>query len=150
MNVLILRVSLTTYITTNPALQAPPAFIIGAATANMSDNSGKISEIFDGYYGDHNGFFGLAFGLVSLLGPFGYGRERDFLKRFSKNLFHVEYLADLKSVYTVRHPLSCDVLFCWKFRLPMRLHSSCSISPQPLAGRWNMSKMPDKISRLRG
>ena len=61
------------YVTRNLALQAPSAFIIDATSANSSENSGEISELFDAYYGDHNGFFGLAFGLVSLLGPFGYG-----------------------------------------------------------------------------
>ena len=49
-----------------------PSFTTEATTANLSDDSGEISMLFDdGYYGDHNGFFGLTFGLMSLLGPFG-------------------------------------------------------------------------------
>lgn len=51
----------------NPALRAE-----ATSAANLSDISIEISGSLDDSHADHNGFFGLAFGLVSLLGPFGY------------------------------------------------------------------------------
>ena len=39
-----------------------------------------------------------------------------------------------RNVNRVRHPFSRDVFFCFllEFQLPIGLHSSCSISPEPV------------------
>ena len=53
--------------------QAPPASTNGSVEEENAGGAERNSTlVFEEYYGDHNGFFGLAFGLVALLGPFGY------------------------------------------------------------------------------
>ena len=72
----------------------------------------------------------------------------------SKTAFLTQVNCDLLPMNIIHNTL-CGIpsiaMFCFvlfrMFQLPIGLHSSCSIQPN---GRWNMSKMFYKISRLSG
>ena len=52
-------------------------------------------------------------------------------------------------MYTVWHPLSRDVLFCYLSEVPVTNWAAQWLQYQ-LNGRWNMTKMLSKISQLNG